>query len=48
MSVTDGFVGMEGNGPVNGEPVDSLVVFASTDPVAADITAMRVMGFDPK
>ena len=48
VSVIDGFVGMEGNGPVGGEPVDSRVALASTDPVAADITAMRVMGFDPK
>ncbi len=48
LAVIDGFEGMEGNGPVSGTPVDSRVAVASVDPLAADVTAMRVMGFDPK
>src|SRR5262249_54734555 len=39
-------VGMEGNGPMAGDPVASNVVIAGTDPVAVDMVAARVMGFD--
>jgi len=47
MLTTDGFVAMEGRGPVHGKPVQMNTVIASTDPVAADATAARAMGFDP-
>jgi uncharacterized protein (DUF362 family) len=47
LTVIDGFVAMEGPGPVNGRPVKMDLVIASTDPVAADATASRVMGFNP-
>ena len=45
-TVIDGIVGMEGNGPVDGDPVHSGVIIAGTDPVATDMVAARVMGFD--
>jgi uncharacterized protein (DUF362 family) len=45
-SVIDGIVGMEGNGPMQGDRVDSNVVIGGTDPVAVDMVAARVMGFD--
>lgn len=45
-SVVDGMVGMEGDGPMQGEPVDSRVVIGGADPVAVDMVAARVMGFD--
>lgn len=45
-SVIDGIVGMEGNGPMAGDPVASGVVIGGTDPVAVDMVAARVMGFD--
>ena len=48
LAVIDGFEGMEGNGPAWGTPIASRVALASRDPLAADITATRVMGFDPK
>jgi uncharacterized protein (DUF362 family) len=48
LAVIDGFEGMEGNGPAWGTPIESKVALASLDPLAADITATRVMGFDPK
>jgi len=48
LAVIDGFVGIEGNGPAWGSPIASKVALASRDPLAADITATRVMGFDPK
>ncbi len=47
LSVIDGFVGMEGSGPGSGEPVDLRVAIASTDFLAADAVATRLMGFDP-
>jgi len=47
LTVIDGFVAMEGRGPVHGKPVQMNTVIASTDPVAADATAARAMGFDP-
>ncbi len=48
LAVIDGFEGMEGNGPAWGTPIASKVALASLDPLAGDITATRVMGFDPK
>jgi len=47
LTVVDGFVGMEGAGPVDGEPVQTNLVIAGTDPVATDATACRVMGINP-
>lgn len=42
----DGIVGMDGMGPMQGDPVASGVVIAGTDPVTVDMVAARVMGFD--
>jgi uncharacterized protein (DUF362 family) len=47
LTVIDGFVGMEGSGPINGTPVQMNLIIAGTDPVATDATACRVMGFNP-
>ena len=47
-AIVDGIVGMEGNGPISGEPVASGVLVFSDDPVAADATAATLMGFDPE
>jgi uncharacterized protein (DUF362 family) len=47
LGVIDGFVGMEGDGPVSGTPVDLKVAVASSDFVAADSVMARIMGFDP-
>ena len=46
LSVIDGFVGMEGSGPSGGDPVDLRVAIASTDLLAADAVATKLMGFD--
>ncbi|MCX8131054.1 MAG: DUF362 domain-containing protein [Clostridia bacterium] len=43
--IIDGIIGGEGNMPFSGTPVDSGVVFAGTDPVAADTVALNFMGF---
>jgi len=47
LVVIDGFVAMEGNGPVDGTPVQMGLIIAGTDVVATDATACRLMGIDP-
>ncbi|MBN1293578.1 MAG: DUF362 domain-containing protein [Candidatus Latescibacteria bacterium] len=46
LAVLDGVVGMEGNGPVNGTPVEQGVALASTDWLAADRLGVEMMGMD--
>lgn len=46
LTVLDGFVGMEHNGPTGGTPVDHRVAVASTDWLAADRIGADLMGFD--
>jgi uncharacterized protein (DUF362 family) len=48
FSIVDGIVGMEGNGPIQGSPLDMGVVIAGADPVAVDATCCRVMRLDPR
>jgi uncharacterized protein (DUF362 family) len=47
-AIVDGIVGMEGNGPISGEPVASGVLLFADDPVAADTIGAMLMGFDPE
>jgi uncharacterized protein (DUF362 family) len=47
LTVIDGFVAMEGRGPVHGRPVRMDTIIAGRDVVATDAMACRVMGFDP-
>ena len=44
LAVIDGFEGMEGNGPINGTPVDHRVCVVSTDWLAADTVGAELMG----
>ncbi|MFX0124508.1 MAG: DUF362 domain-containing protein [Candidatus Hodarchaeota archaeon] len=44
LSVIDGLVGMEGNGPTNGVPRISKLLIVGSDPVATDLFAAKVMG----
>jgi uncharacterized protein (DUF362 family) len=48
LVVVDGFVGMEGKGPVGGNPVKMDLVIAGRDLVETDVVATRVMGFEPE
>ncbi|MCZ7587260.1 MAG: DUF362 domain-containing protein [Gaiella sp.] len=48
LAIVDGIVGMQGDGPIAGDPVRSGVVLFSRDPVAADVTGARLMGMDPE
>jgi uncharacterized protein (DUF362 family) len=47
LTVIDGFVAMEGHGPVDGTPVRMNLIIASRDVVSADATGARIMGMDP-
>ncbi len=47
-TVVDGIWGMEGNGPLGGEPIEMDLIIAGADPVAVDAVSTAVMGFNPK
>lgn len=44
--VIDGIIGMEGNSPDLGTPIDSGIIFAGSDPVAVDTVGVRFMGIE--
>lgn len=46
ISIIDGIVGMEGNGPGSGTPVQSGFLAASADALALDASAAKVLGVD--
>ena len=48
LAIIDGIVGMQGDGPIMGDPVAAGVVIVSRDGVAADVTGARMMGMDPE
>ncbi len=48
LVVLDGFVCMEGDGPVDGTAVEMKTAIASTDPVKADGLGARLIGFGPE
>jgi len=45
--IADGITAMEGNGPLQGTPRELGKIVLADDPVAADATCARLMGFDP-
>jgi uncharacterized protein (DUF362 family) len=47
LTVIDGSMAMEGNGPSDGVLVKMDVIIAGTNPLATDMVAARVMGFEP-
>ncbi|HSK18069.1 MAG TPA: DUF362 domain-containing protein [Longimicrobiales bacterium] len=47
FNIVDGIVGMEGNGPIQGDARHSGVLVFGADPVAVDATGARLMGLDP-
>ena len=48
LSVVDGIMGMEGNGPRNGKPLPSGVLLAGADCYAVDEIMSQIMGFEPR
>ena len=47
ISIIDGVVGMEKEGPMDGYPVKSRLLIGGTSPSAVDYVAAKIMGFDP-
>jgi len=45
LSIVDGFIGMEGDGPLFGTPAKSGIAVISCDPVAVDCLTAHLMGF---
>jgi uncharacterized protein (DUF362 family) len=45
LTVIDGVVGMQGNGPIDGFEMPSNVVVASHHGIAADVVGLQVMGY---
>src|SRR6202140_5333747 len=48
FAIVDGIIGMEGNGPIQGDPKPCGVLVLGDDPVAVDSTCARVMGLLPE
>jgi uncharacterized protein (DUF362 family) len=48
FAIVDGIVGMEGNGPLQGQAKNSGVLIFGNDLVAVDATAARVMKIEPR
>jgi uncharacterized protein (DUF362 family) len=47
FAIVDGIVGMDGNGPIQGNLKPAGVLVAGDDPVAVDATCCRIMQVDP-
>ncbi len=48
LSIADGVIGMDGEGPANGRPVQLGFLAASTDAVALDLALCRILRIDPR
>ena len=48
LAIVDGIVGMEGDGPLNGNPRPLGALVMGTDVVAVDATCCRLMGLNPQ
>lgn len=47
LTIMDGVIGMEGDGPAGGKPIEIGAVLASADPFALDVVASSIAGFAP-
>ncbi len=47
LAIVDGIVGMEGDGPIMGDPVAAGVLVMGRNCLAVDATCCRIMGVDP-
>jgi len=48
LAIVDGIVGMEGDGPIMGQPVKAGLLVMGTNLPAVDATCCRLMGIDPE
>jgi hypothetical protein len=46
LAIVDGIIGMEGLGPIDGDPLEMDLIIAGDDPVAVDAVTSAVMGFE--
>lgn len=46
LTIMDGIIGMEGNGPLHGTPANLRVLIGSSDTLAAEVVALHVMGME--
>jgi len=47
LTVVDGVIGMEGNGPALGTPINTNVIIAGRNPIRVDEVSCRAMGVEP-
>jgi uncharacterized protein (DUF362 family) len=48
LAITVGHPAMIGQGPIGGQTIETGLVIASTDPLAADTVGARILGFNPQ
>ncbi len=48
LSIMDGVIGMEGEGPTSGDAVNSKVILASRNEIALDIICCKMIGINPE
>ena len=48
LYIMDGIIAMEGNGPRSGKPKQLNVLLLSTDPIALDATACKIINLNPE
>jgi uncharacterized protein (DUF362 family) len=48
LTIIDGIVAMEGQGPINGQPRQLGYLVAGTDPAACERVCCEMVGFDPR
>jgi len=46
LVIVDGLIGMEGQGPLSGDPVPMDLILFARNPYDADLAASKIMGFD--
>ena len=47
LYILDGILGMHGEGPSNGKPIELGVLFASTNAIALDLSVCKMLGINP-
>ena len=47
LFIMDGIIGMQGEGPMSGEPVEIGVMIASENPFALDLSICKMLGIEP-
>jgi uncharacterized protein (DUF362 family)/ferredoxin len=48
LTIIDGYLAMEGNGPSGGDPVKMDLIMAGYDPIALDTTVCKIIGINPE